>query len=68
MEKQEYQDTLQRILGWMTVALDNVKRCLYSHDQQCLAGAQNEFKEMLVAALPLINKVTSQPEKNELEK
>ena len=68
MEKQEYQETLQRILGWMTVALDNVKRCLYSHDQQCLAGAQNEFKEMLVAALPLINKVTSQPEKNELEK
>jgi Na+/phosphate symporter len=68
MEKQEYQDALQKILGWMTVALDNVKRCLYSHDKQCLAGAQDEFKEMLVAALPLINKITAQPEKNELEK
>jgi Na+/phosphate symporter len=68
MEKQEYQDALQKILGWMTVALDNVKRGLYSHDKQCLAGAQDEFKEMLVAALPLINRITAQPEKNELEK
>jgi Na+/phosphate symporter len=68
MEKQEYQDMLKNILGSMTFALDDVKRCLNSLDKQCLAGAENEFKEMLVAALPLVNKVVAQPEKTELEK
>jgi Na+/phosphate symporter len=68
MENQEYLDAFERILDWMTVALDNVKQCLFSHDKQCLSGAQNEFKQMLVAALPLINRIIAQGEKNELEK
>jgi Na+/phosphate symporter len=68
MEKQEYQGTLQQILASVSVTMDDVKRCLYSDDRSCLTRAQNEFKEMLFAALPLINSVMAQEEKNELEK
>ncbi len=68
MDKQEYLDTFQRILDWMSVTVDDMKRCLYADDKACLSKAQSEFKEMLVAALPLINKVSAQEEKSELEK
>jgi Na+/phosphate symporter len=68
MENQEYVNALERILGWMTTTLDNVKRSLHSQDKECLKQAQSEFKEMLVAALPLINRIIAQGEKSELEK
>jgi phosphate:Na+ symporter len=68
VDKQEYLDTFGRILDWMSVTLDDIKRCLYTDDKACLKKAQNEFKEMLVVALPLINRVRTQQEKDELEK
>ena len=68
MEKKEYIGAFERILDWMIIALDDVKRSFYSHDKDCVKSAQGEFKEMLVAALPLINRIIAQGEKNELEK
>ena len=68
MDKQEYLGTFQRILDWMSVTVDDMKRCLYTDDKECLKKAQNKFKEMLVVALPLIDRARAQEEKGELEK
>ena len=68
MDKQEYLDTFGRILDWISVAVDDMKQCLYRDDKNYLKKAQNEFKEMLVVALPLVNRVRAQEEKDELEK
>ncbi len=68
MEKQEYLNTFQRILDWMSVTVDDMKRCLYTDDKACLRKAQDQFKEMLVAALPLIDRARAHEEKDELEK
>jgi len=68
MEKQEYVNTFQKILDWMSITINDVQRCLYTEKKDSLDKAQREFQEMRAAALPLIDRIRSQEEKNELEK
>ena len=68
MEKQQYVEMIGQILGFMFNTLEDVKRCLPSHDKQCLKGAEKEFREKLLEGLPLVTEVITQAHKSELEK
>ncbi len=68
MEKQEYVATFQKILEWMSITVNDVQRCMYTEKKDCLDKAQTELQEMRVSALPLIERVRSKEEKNELDR
>jgi len=68
MEKQQYMEMLGKILESMSDTLEDVKRCLPSHDKQCLKGAEKEFRERLMEGLPLVTQVIAQEHKSEAEK
>lgn len=68
MEKQVYFETVRAILDSLHGAMDDLKRCLTSHDKQSLKKAETEFREMLNSSLPLVTKLVSSPEKDDLEK
>jgi Na+/phosphate symporter len=68
MEKQVYSDTVRAILDATHEAMNDIKKCLTSHDKQCLKKAETEFRETLTSSLPLVTKLVSVPEKDDLEK
>jgi Na+/phosphate symporter len=68
MEKQQYIEMIEQVLNSMSGSLEDVKRCLPSHDKQCLKDAEKEFRGKLVGGLPLVTEVIAQEHKSELEK
>jgi phosphate:Na+ symporter len=68
MEKQVYSDTVRAILDATQEAMEDIRKCLTSHDKQCLNKAETEVRDMLVSSLPLITGLVSVPEKDNLEK
>lgn len=68
MEKQEYVEMLGRILDSTHKSLEDVKRCLPSHDKQCLKDTEKEFRETLVEGLPLVDQLIKRAQKSEEEK
>jgi len=68
MEKQEYVEMLGKILDSTSKSLEDVKRCLPSHDKHCLKDTEKEFRETLVEGLPLLNQLIKRGQKSEEDK
>jgi Na+/phosphate symporter len=68
MEKQQYAEMIGQILDSISSTLEDVKRCLPSHDKQCLKGAEKKFREKLVETLPLVTQLIAQAHKTEPER
>lgn len=68
MQEQEYLQTLNKIFDAMMSCLDQMIRCVPTHDKKCLEQADKEFITAATAGLPLVDRLTKQPEKDELEK
>jgi phosphate:Na+ symporter len=68
MEKQTYSETVRAILDATHAAVEDIRRCLASHDKQCLKKAETEVREMLTSSLPIVTELMSAPEKDDLEK
>jgi len=68
MEKQVYSETVGAILDATHGAMDDIRRCLTAHDKQCLKKAETEAHDMLTSSLPLVTKLVSAPDKDDLGK
>lgn len=68
MQEQEYLQTLNKIFDAMMSCLDQMVKCVQTHDKNCLELADKEFTAAATASLPLVDRLTKQPEKDELDK
>jgi Na+/phosphate symporter len=68
MEEREYQATLTQIFDAMMSCVGQAVKCVPTHDKKCLERAEKEFFNAATASLPLADRLTKQPEKNELDK
>lgn len=68
MEQREYLGTLNQIFDAMMACIDQMIKCLPSHDKKCLEQADKEFITAATAGLPLADSITLKAEKDELDK
>lgn len=68
MEQQEYLDTLNKIFDAMMACIDQMIKCLPSHDKKALEQAEKEFLTAATGGLVLADRITAKPEKDDLDK
>jgi Na+/phosphate symporter len=68
MEQREYLGTLNQIFDAMMACMDQMIKCVPSHDKKCLEQAEKEFIAAATSGLPLADSVAAKPQKDELEK
>lgn len=67
MEQREYLGTLNQIFDAMIASIDQMIKCLPSHDKKSLEQAEKEFMKAATAGLPLADNVALKPDKDELD-
>jgi Na+/phosphate symporter len=68
MQEQEYLQTLNKIFDAMISCLDLMAKSMATHDKKYVQLAEKEFITSATAGLPLADRLTSQADKDELEK
>jgi Na+/phosphate symporter len=68
MEEREYQATLTQVFDAMMSCIDQVIKCVSTHDKKWLEGAEKDFFTAATASLPLADRLTKQQQRGELEK
>lgn len=67
MDEKEYLQTLNKVLDAMIACLDQMAKCLPTHDKKCLEQADKEFITAATASLPLADRLTKKADKDALE-
>jgi Na+/phosphate symporter len=67
MDEKEYLQTLNKVFDATIACLDQMAKCLPSHDKKCLEQADKEFIAAATASLPLADRLTKRTERDELE-
>lgn len=68
MEEQEYLQTLNKIFDAMMSCIDQMIKCVSTHDKKSLELAEKEFITAATAGLPLVDRLTKLAEKDETAK